>query len=99
MSNKTQIHRFLESHHFENLKHFRHLDSEEGTRVEFPLTLDSELVEILRGEGVESLYSHQAEAFENISNGNDTVIVSKTASGKTFSFLLPILNQYKKDLR
>lgn len=65
-----------------------------GEFVDFPTTLDPRLATALRESGLEQLYSHQAEAFESISASNDTVLVSRTASGKTLSFLLPILQQY-----
>ena len=44
----------------------------------------------------ESLYSHQDEAFESIKQGEDTLLVSKTASGKTLSFFLPVFDEYIK---
>jgi DEAD/DEAH box helicase domain-containing protein len=36
----------------------------------------------------------QTEAFESVAAGRDTVFVSRTASGKTLAFLLPILSDY-----
>lgn len=65
-----------------------------GEFEEFPEMLDPRLVSALRNSGLERLYSHQSEAFESIRRGQDTVLVSKTASGKTLSFLLPILHEY-----
>lgn len=60
----------------------------------FPEVLDPRLVNALQSSGLKQLYSHQSEAFESIRQGQDTVLVSKTASGKTLSFLLPILQDY-----
>ena len=60
----------------------------------FPEVLDPRLVAALKASGLTKLYSHQSEAFESIRRGQDTVLVSKTASGKTLSFLLPILHDY-----
>ncbi|APZ93071.1 DEAD/DEAH box helicase [Fuerstiella marisgermanici] len=59
-----------------------------------PEQLDPKLAAALKSKGLTSLYSHQSEAFESIRQGQDTVLVSKTASGKTLSFLLPILHDY-----
>ncbi|MDA7977717.1 MAG: DEAD/DEAH box helicase [Pirellulales bacterium] len=70
------------------------LDPSSGDFVEFPPALDSRLVNVLRGDGIERIYSHQRDALEAISAGRDTLLVSRTASGKTLSFLLPILNDY-----
>ena len=60
----------------------------------FPKGLDPRLAEVLRERGIDQLYSHQAEAFDTVAAGQDTVLVSRTASGKTLAFLLPILSDY-----
>ncbi len=65
-----------------------------GNFVEFPPSLEGKLSAMLREQGISSLYAHQAEAFERISENRDTLIVSRTASGKTLSFFLPIFNEY-----
>ena len=70
------------------------LQPTEGSYVDFPESLDPRLQASMRQDGIEALYSHQAEAYEHISGGRNTVLVSQTASGKTLSFLLPILNAY-----
>ncbi len=65
-----------------------------GVHAEFPDTLDGRLQEVLKAQGIGSLYQHQREAFDRISDARDTLLVSRTASGKTLSFLLPILNAF-----
>ena len=65
-----------------------------GQFGELPPELDPKLAAALQQGGCDRLYSHQVEAFESIRNGLDTVLVSGTASGKTLSFLLPIVNDY-----
>lgn len=65
-----------------------------GEFAEFPAGLHPKLRRVLEAQGIGQLYTHQAAAFEAISGGADTVLVSRTASGKTLSFLLPILNDY-----
>ena len=60
----------------------------------FPEALNPALKDALQATGLTQLYSHQSEAFESIRRGQDTVLVSRTASGKTLSFLLPILHEY-----
>lgn len=37
------------------------------------------------------LYSHQAASIDSIAEGHDTILCTPTASGKTLSFLLPLL--------
>ena len=72
------------------------LDETAGDFSALPEDLAPDLAEALTQSGIDKLYSHQTEAFESIRSGQDTVLVSKTASGKTLSFLLPILHDYIK---
>jgi DEAD/DEAH box helicase domain-containing protein len=64
----------------------------EGAFQEIPATVDPRLREALKRRGIERLYTHQAEAFEQIESGKNTVIVTPTASGKTLCYNLPVLN-------
>jgi DEAD/DEAH box helicase domain-containing protein len=57
----------------------------------FPSSLDPRLVESLRSRGVQQLYSHQARAFEIVAKGENLVVVTPTASGKTLCYNLPVL--------
>ena len=70
------------------------LPPEEGDFSPLPSTLNPKLLKVLSEQKLTRLYSHQAEAFDSISHNIDTGLVSRTASGKTLSFLLPILNEY-----
>lgn len=46
----------------------------------------------------QKLYKHQEEAINKICNGRNVVITTGTGSGKTESFLYPILNTILKDI-
>jgi DEAD/DEAH box helicase domain-containing protein len=70
------------------------LEQSAGEFDEFPIDLDDRLCDALRQSGLQKLYSHQVESFRSIRECKDTVLVSRTASGKTLSFLLPILHEY-----
>jgi DEAD/DEAH box helicase domain-containing protein len=59
--------------------------------VGLPDALDPGLAEALRSAGVESLYTHQLEAFEAVERSN-LAITSGTASGKSLAFNLPVLD-------
>jgi DEAD/DEAH box helicase domain-containing protein len=67
-----------------------------GELAPFPEGLDPRLAEVLRADGIGQLYAHQAEAFAHIRAGQDTLLVSRTASGKTLAFLLPILSEFMR---
>src|SRR4030067_252965 len=58
----------------------------------FPDFLHPLLRESLKREGIDRLYSHQAEAIELIQKGKNVVVVTPTASGKTLCYNLPVLN-------
>ena len=70
------------------------LEPSQGEFAQFPEDLDPRLADVLRNDGIDQLYAHQVDAFDSIRSGKDTVLVSRTASGKTLSFLLPILHEY-----
>jgi DEAD/DEAH box helicase domain-containing protein len=59
--------------------------------AELPASLHPELAEALRAAGVESLYSHQAAAYET-ARRSELILTSGTASGKSLSFNLPVLD-------
>ncbi|HEU4571488.1 MAG TPA: DEAD/DEAH box helicase, partial [Candidatus Limnocylindrales bacterium] len=63
----------------------------------FPEWLDPRLRAGLAGRGIESLYSHQAEALEAIHAGDDVVVVTPTASGKSLCYALPVLQSIADD--
>jgi superfamily II DNA/RNA helicase len=65
-------------------------------RVEIPDTLAPELVHALGRAGIESLYSHQLAALEAARQGN-AIVTSGTASGKSLSFNLPVLDDLVRD--
>jgi DEAD/DEAH box helicase domain-containing protein len=64
--------------------------------VELPTSLAPELADALPLSGIESLYSHQLEALEAAAGGN-AIVTSGTASGKSLSFNLPVLDQLARD--
>src|SRR5881397_142806 len=58
-----------------------------------PDAVNPGLARALRQRGIESLYSHQAEAFRAAHAGEHLVVVTPTASGKTLCYNLPVLNR------
>ncbi len=73
------------------------IESREGIYVEFPDELHSDIKEYLLSNGIEKLYGHQSEMFEKSSLGENVIITTSTASGKTLSFLLPVINKILKN--
>ena len=60
--------------------------------VGLPASLAPELAAALPANGIEALYSHQLEGLEAAASGN-VIVTSGTASGKSLSFNLPVLDQ------
>jgi DEAD/DEAH box helicase domain-containing protein len=57
----------------------------------WPRELDARLVAGLQRQGLAQLYGHQAEAIEAVMRGDNVVIATGTASGKTLCYNLPVL--------
>jgi DEAD/DEAH box helicase domain-containing protein len=62
-----------------------------------PEWLDPGLRAGLEGRGVTALYSHQAQAIEAVRSGEDVVVVTPTASGKSLCYLIPTLQALAAD--
>ena len=54
-------------------------------------TLPPVLEETLINSGISKLYTHQAESINNIRNGENVVIVTSTASGKTLCYNIRVI--------
>ncbi len=67
-------------------------------RVAYPRGLSPQVLSGLREAGIDGLYSHQAEAFAAAREGN-MIATSGTASGKSLSFNLPVLDALARDDR
>jgi len=65
--------------------------------IDPPDWLDPRIRAGLGERGIDRLYSHQAEAIEAVRAGNDVVVVTPTASGKTLCYALPVLQAIADD--
>jgi len=63
----------------------------------FPAWLDDRIARGLRSRGIETLYRHQAAAIEAVHAGEDVVVVTPTASGKTLCYMVPVLQALAED--
>ena len=59
--------------------------------------MPAQLRQLLRRLGIEQLFSHQADAIDLARRGQDLVVVTGTASGKTLCYNLPILETCWED--
>lgn len=75
----------------------KNIEARDANYSIFPEGLLPEIKDYLINNGITQLYSHQAEMFESTIKGDNIVITTSTASGKTLSFLLPVLQQILKN--
>ncbi|MGF1613659.1 MAG: DEAD/DEAH box helicase [Gammaproteobacteria bacterium] len=68
-----------------------HIPPKAARYSDFPANLHPLLQLGLQRRGIQRLYCHQLEAWESITAGRHTVIVTPTASGKTLCYNLPVL--------
>ncbi|MCL4805031.1 MAG: DEAD/DEAH box helicase, partial [Anaerolineae bacterium] len=62
-----------------------------------PASVDPRLVAALRGRGIEQLYSHQATAVDAVARGENVIVATATASGKSLVYTLPVLSRLAAD--
>jgi len=55
--------------------------------------LRSEVSGALNKKGIKKLFSHQAEGIDSIKDGNHTVIMTPTASGKSLIYNIPVVEE------
>ena len=75
------------------LEHVEVLPERPGIIAEPAAPLPAPVQRLLHERGIDQLYSHQVEALEAARQGQDCVVVTGTASGKTLCYHLPILEQ------
>jgi DEAD/DEAH box helicase domain-containing protein len=77
----------------QRITHWGHLPARPARHAETPPGVDPRLLAALRRRGIERLYTHQALAAEAVLRGENVVVVTPTASGKTLCYNLPVLSR------
>jgi DEAD/DEAH box helicase domain-containing protein len=75
----------------DRLRHIEALPARGGETADWPGWADPLVVDALRGSGVTRLWRHQRAAAEAGWRGEDVVLATGTASGKSAGYLLPTL--------
>ena len=73
------------------------IDKRPGEYASFPDDMSEEIKAFLKSRGIEKLYVHQYEMFEKAQKGDNVIITTSTASGKTLGFLLPVVQKILED--
>ena len=97
--NTEQLIEFIQSEdQFQDrIQYVRRIDAKSAQYAPFPETLDRQLAEGIQKLGMERLYSHQATAIDAALRGENTVVVTPTASGKSLTYILPVLQRKKQN--
>ena len=81
----------------ENVTRWQEIPAREARYAPMPRGLDPRVVAALEGKGARSLYTHQSEAIAAALAGEDVVVVTPTASGKTYCYNIPVVDAIMKD--
>lgn len=76
----------------ENVTRWETIPARPARLAAFPPEIDARIPAMLRERGVHSLYTHQRQAMDAVLRGENIVVVTPTASGKTMCYNLPVLN-------
>jgi len=82
---------------WKNVAGFHYEPEKAACNAEFPATLSADLRRVLQQRGVETLYSHQAQAIACALSGKSVVVATPTASGKSLCYHLPVIQALASD--
>ena len=80
-----------------NLVTWRTLPPRPAQTAPFPDDLPSPIKQTLIASGIHSLYSHQLEAWTHARSGENIILSTSTASGKTLAYNLPVFASLLQD--
>lgn len=92
------LHRLrLDKYFMENVAAWERLPARPARYGAWPPELDARLRAALNQQNIPQLYTHQAQAVQSVLRGENVVIVTGTASGKTLCYNLPVLHTLLAD--
>jgi DEAD/DEAH box helicase domain-containing protein len=71
--------------------HWETVPARKARTAPIPEDVSTVITDALASRGIRSLYTHQRRCYEEARRGNNVVVVTPTASGKTLSYNLPVL--------
>ena len=73
--------------------------SRPGRSRPLPADIHPAVAAALARRGIESVYTHQADVWEDAARGRHVIVTTGTASGKSLAFTLPVLDAVARDRR
>jgi len=86
-----------DNHFMKNVTRWEVLPARPARTLPYPAGMDERLKDVLARRGIHQLYTHQVHSLEATARGEDVVVVTPTASGKTMCYNLPVLSAILKD--
>lgn len=77
--------------------HIEDISGNDAVYVELDDPIHPSIQAILNKQGIRALYSHQADSIEAVRKGENIVVVTSAASGKTLCYTVPILEKALND--
>lgn len=77
----------------DRVTHVEHIPARQAGRARWPDWIDERLVTRWANQGVSGLWPHQAETVERLHCGENVIISTGTASGKSLCYQVPALSQ------
>lgn len=81
------------------IAHVERIPPREAVYAEVDPPVQGETAAALLRIGISRFYSHQAEAIEAVRGGENIIVVTSTASGKTLCYNVPVLESLEKNPR
>ncbi|MFD8532167.1 DEAD/DEAH box helicase [Streptosporangium canum] len=76
----------------DRVTHVEHVPARQAGQIRWPDWVHESLVTRWANRGISGLWSHQAEAADLVHRGQNVIIATGTASGKSLSYLVPALS-------
>lgn len=77
----------------DNVTRWEKIAPKDGIYEDIPAEVFPVIKETLIARGITQLYSHQAESYYSVTAGENIVVVTPTASGKSLCYNLPVLQK------
>jgi DEAD/DEAH box helicase domain-containing protein len=71
--------------------HWHAVPARAARTAEFPAGVDRRIIDLYRTRGIRELFAHQAQAIDAALKGEDVLVATPTASGKTICYGVPVL--------